>query len=300
MNKIKTVNQEKSSWSDICVSPPLPLCLLDGLMHVMDGWKHESPCCWMSFSPSFLFLRRQHLVWLSRRMVERTALGWTVMMTDTHTRSKKHPAATTEQTHRHNCPMTVRWRWGGRGGEGKVLFFSICKVGLKSRRRAERKQEVSCEVWGHWYKMCCEGLLRNQRVRGQFDRELGASGERKEGSQSSHHHVAAAVQGEVVRPGEGAVAFGAAEGFDSGVLAKVSGQLVGAGEAPGAAFPGTVVGLLSWKRRGEELAGRRQGRRLKTEEEGQDDGGRNWANNLFTTGYLLQLLYLIMSITVWL
>lgn len=148
-------------------------------------------------------------------------------------------------------------------------------MGLKSRRRAERKQEVSCEVWGHWYKMCCEGLLRNQRVRGQFDRELGASGERKEGSQSSHHHVAAAVQGEVVRPGEGAVAFGAAEGFDSGVLAKVSGQLVRAGEAPGAAFPGTVVGLLSWKRRGEELAGRRQGRRLKKEEEGQDDGGRN-------------------------
>lgn len=148
-------------------------------------------------------------------------------------------------------------------------------MGLKSRRRAERKQEVSCEVWGHWYKMCCEGLLRNQRVRGQFDRELGASGERKEGSQSSHHHVAAAVQREVVRPGEGAVAFGAAEGFDSGVLAKVSGQLVGAGEAPGAAFPGTVVGLLSWKRRGEELAGRRQGRRLKKEEEGQDDGGRN-------------------------
>lgn len=113
--------------------------------------------------------------------------------------------------------------------------------------------------------------MRNQRVRGQFDRELGASGERKEGSQSSHHHVAAAVQGEVVRPGEGAVAFGAAEGFDSGVLAKVSGQLVGAGEAPGAAFPGTVVGLLSWKRRGEEFAGRR----LKKEEEGQDDGGRN-------------------------
>lgn len=83
------------------------------------------------------------------------------------------------------------------------------------------------------------------------------------------------MQGEVVRPGEGAVAFGAAEGFDSGVLAKVSGQLVGAGEAPGAAFPGTVVGLLSWKRRGEELAGRRQGRRLKKEEEGQDDGGQN-------------------------
>lgn len=53
------------------------------------------------------------------------------------------------------------------------------------------------------------------------------------------------MQREVVRPGEGAVAFGAAERFDSCVLAKVSGQLVRAGEAPGAAFPSTVVGFLS-------------------------------------------------------
>lgn len=65
------------------------------------------------------------------------------------------------------------------------------------------------------------------------------------GCQSSHHYVAAAVQGEVVRPGEGAVALGAAERFDPRVLAKVSSQLIGAGEAPGAALPGTVVGLLS-------------------------------------------------------
>lgn len=56
------------------------------------------------------------------------------------------------------------------------------------------------------------------------------------------------MQGEVVGPGEGAVALGAAERFDSGVLAEVSGQLVGAGEAPGAALPGTVVGLLSWRK----------------------------------------------------
>lgn len=55
------------------------------------------------------------------------------------------------------------------------------------------------------------------------------------------------MQGEVVRPGEGAVALGAAERFDSCVLAEVSGQLVGASEAPSAAFPGTVVGLLSWE-----------------------------------------------------
>lgn len=173
MNKIKTVNKGKSSWSDICVSPPLPLCLLDGLMHVMDGWKHESPCCWMSFSPSFLFLRRQHLV--SRRMVERTALGWTVMMTYTH--AAKNILLPPPNKH---TDTIVLWLWDEDEEEEEEevkSFFSVCKVGLKSRRRAEGKQEVSCEVWGHWYKMCCEGLLRNQRVRGQFDRELGASGE---------------------------------------------------------------------------------------------------------------------------
>lgn len=70
-------------------------------------------------------------------------------------------------------------------------------------------------------------------------------GREEEGGQSSHHDVAAAVQREVVGPGEGAVALGAAERFDSCVLAEMSGQLVGAGEAPGAALPGTVVGLLS-------------------------------------------------------
>lgn len=57
--------------------------------------------------------------------------------------------------------------------------------------------------------------------------------------------MAAAVQGEVVGPGEGAVAFCAAERFDSRVLAEVSSQLIGAGEAPGATLPSTVVGLLS-------------------------------------------------------
>ena len=59
--------------------------------------------------------------------------------------------------------------------------------------------------------------------------------------------MATAVQRKVVRPGEGAVAFSTAERFDSCVLAEVSGELVRAGEAPGAALPSTVVGLLSWK-----------------------------------------------------
>lgn len=63
--------------------------------------------------------------------------------------------------------------------------------------------------------------------------------------ESSHHDMAAAVQGKVVGPREGAIALSAAERFDPRVLAEVSGELVGAGEAPGAALPGTVVGFLS-------------------------------------------------------
>lgn len=66
---------------------------------------------------------------------------------------------------------------------------------------------------------------------------------------SSHHDVTAAVQGQVVGAGEGAVALGAAERLDPRVLAEVSGQLIGAGEAPGAALPGTVVRLLTWRGR---------------------------------------------------
>lgn len=76
----------------------------------------------------------------------------------------------------------------------------------------------------------------------------------------SHHDVAAAVQGEVVGPGEGAVTLSAAERFDSRVLAEVSGQLVGAGKAPGAALPGTVVGLLTCKGAGHEQRGQRGGK----------------------------------------
>lgn len=75
----------------------------------------------------------------------------------------------------------------------------------------------------------------------------------REGGQSSHHDVAAAVQGQVVRAGEGAVALGAAERFDARVFAEMSGELVGAGEAPGAALPGAVVGFLSWGGGDKEL-----------------------------------------------
>lgn len=68
------------------------------------------------------------------------------------------------------------------------------------------------------------------------------------------------MQGEVVGPGEGAVALGAAERFDPRVLAKVSSQLIGAGEAPGAALPGTVVGLLSLRKQETRRRVRREER----------------------------------------
>lgn len=67
----------------------------------------------------------------------------------------------------------------------------------------------------------------------------------KGGGQSSHHDVAAPVQGQVVGPGEGAVTFGAAERLDPCVLSEMSRQLVRPSEAPGAALPGAVVRLLS-------------------------------------------------------
>lgn len=94
------------------------------------------------------------------------------------------------------------------------------------------------------------GDFKGQRLTGGA---VGVRGGR--GGQSSHHDVAAAVQGEVVGPGEGAVALGAAERFDAGVLAEMPGQLVGAGEAPGAALPGAVVGFLSWRRQGDKETG---------------------------------------------
>lgn len=55
----------------------------------------------------------------------------------------------------------------------------------------------------------------------------------------------------MVGAGEAAVAVRAAEGLDACVLAEVPGQLVGAGELPGAAFPGAFVGLLTCARGAE-------------------------------------------------
>lgn len=67
---------------------------------------------------------------------------------------------------------------------------------------------------------------------------------------SSHHDVPPAVQGQVVGAGEAAVAVRAAEGLDARVLAEMPGQLIGTGELPGAALPGTLVGLLACGERG--------------------------------------------------
>lgn len=96
-------------------------------------------------------------------------------------------------------------------------------------------------------------------VKGRRSRESKGSELCRDGL-SSHHDVAAAVQGQVVRSGEGAVALGAAERLDPRVLAEVSGQLIGAGEAPGAALPGAVVRLLTW-RGGDAARERRLGLR---------------------------------------
>lgn len=68
---------------------------------------------------------------------------------------------------------------------------------------------------------------------------------------SSHHNVPPAVKGQVVGAGEAAVTVRAAEGLDACVLAEVPGQLIGAGELPGAAFPGAFVGLLACARGAE-------------------------------------------------
>lgn len=49
----------------------------------------------------------------------------------------------------------------------------------------------------------------------------------------------------MVRPGEGALAQVALEGSVSGVFTEMTGQFVGAGELPPAAFPAAVVWLLT-------------------------------------------------------
>lgn len=55
------------------------------------------------------------------------------------------------------------------------------------------------------------------------------------------------VQGEVIRPGEGARADGALEGLGARVLPVVASELVGASEAPVAALPRAPVWLLTWR-----------------------------------------------------
>ena len=55
------------------------------------------------------------------------------------------------------------------------------------------------------------------------------------------------VQTQVVASGELAVAALALEGSVARVLAVVSRQFVGAGEAPAAAFPPALVRLLTWQ-----------------------------------------------------
>lgn len=214
-----------------------------GWMDGCDGWTNVSADGCPSVHPAFdVFYDR----W---RWVGGWFVGWTVIIMcsnkHTHTHSKSSLTATAH-THRHipDIPLILRWRgWGGRRKE--VFFFFICRWGLKSW--------CAKLMWGY----------RNTGTRCAVREEGGeVLGEVwwvvQEGSQSSHHDVATAVQGEVVGPWEGAVTLGAAEGFDPRVLAEVSGQLVGAGKAPGTALPGTVVGLLSWRKQ-ETREGVRKG-----------------------------------------
>jgi hypothetical protein len=56
------------------------------------------------------------------------------------------------------------------------------------------------------------------------------------------------MEGQVIRPGEAPITVGALEGFGSGVLPVVAGQLVGAREPPLTAGPGTAVRLLACKK----------------------------------------------------
>lgn len=57
--------------------------------------------------------------------------------------------------------------------------------------------------------------------------------------------MSAAVEGEVVRAGEAAVAVTAFEWFDTGVFAVMSCQLVRASELPCAVIPRTLVRLFT-------------------------------------------------------
>lgn len=65
---------------------------------------------------------------------------------------------------------------------------------------------------------------------------------------ASHQHVPPAVQGQVVGPGKAAVTVRTLEWLHSRVFAVMPRQFVRTGKLPGAAFPGALVGLLSWKK----------------------------------------------------
>lgn len=120
-------------------------------------------------------------------------------------------------------------------GGWTVVVVELCIPDIPVTSQSERKRRT---------KECCFFFPSADRGQGSEVAESEGVPVEPRGP-SSHHDVAAAVQGQVVGAGEGAVALGAAEGLDPRVLAEVSGQLVGAGKAPGAALPGAVIRLLT-------------------------------------------------------
>lgn len=61
--------------------------------------------------------------------------------------------------------------------------------------------------------------------------------------------VALHVQGQVIRATEAPITVAALERLGPGVLAVVTGQLVGPREPPFAALPGALVWLFTWKKK---------------------------------------------------
>lgn len=66
----------------------------------------------------------------------------------------------------------------------------------------------------------------------------------------------AAVERQVIRAGEAAVTVCTLEWLHSRVLAVMPRQFVGSSKLPGAAFPGTFVGLFSWEKQKKEGRGK--------------------------------------------
>ena len=162
--------------------------------------------------------------------------------------------------------------WNGRGHsmENNACLFSICVTDLPGQREV-----VSCvvvtggregglpsdrekcyhflfpallsDIVGWW----CPFVLTLWR--GSSPAEWGAAKRSSSYAQldrepSSHQHMPPAVQCQVIWPGEAAVTVCALEWLDSRVFAVMPRQFIRTSELPGAAFPGTLVGLLSWKR----------------------------------------------------